>query len=369
MTVNSSTPKPWCTRSGVANMDGEFLKRIREKRGETQEAFAKLVNARHNRKYDKSRVSRWETGAEPIPTEVSNVLLLENMSYDKKDSATIISVGNRKGGSGKSTISSALGFTLSKVRRNDGSTCRVALIDADSQSNLSLACKVDRTRIAEIDAAGKSFYHVLMGKTKPEDTAIPTQVPGMDIIPSSVSLAFAERELILRESYKDIPANFSLRVALNDDFKRRYDFIIIDCGPSLGVTTLNPLCVSSFVLYAVQTESYAVTGIDHLTEIIDIIRKGAHPGLKVLGLVPTMFDKRNKQDHLSLQEMAEKATTIRRDAGTVGVPVFSPIPRSTNFANAAAANEILMNVDVAAPGVITFVEIAAALGVRTPLGE
>ena len=89
----------------------------------------------------------------------------------------------------------------------------------------------------------------------------------------------------------------------------------------------------------------------------------------MLGLVPTMFDKRNKQDHLSLQEMAEKATTIRRDAGTVGVPVFSPIPRSTNFANAAAANEILMNVDVAAPGVITFVEIAAALGVRTPLGE
>jgi chromosome partitioning protein len=339
------------------HMDGDKLRQIREARNETQESFAATLNRIFSRRYDKSRVSRWETGSEPIPVDVSNMLYTECLTYEPKNRCMVLSTSLRKGGTGKSTITSALGFLLSKVKCGDRS-CRVLCIDCDSQANLSLALGIDRDRIDELDAVGRTFYHVVMGRTPIADAVQKTGIPGLDIIASSVSLAFAERELLTREIREDIPANHALRDIMTDEFKRGYDFILLDCMPSLGITTLNALCASDRVLYAVQVESYAVVGMDHLTEIIATVRKGSNPDLRTLGVVPTMYSNRLSQDRASLDD-------IRRKATIMGVPVFEPLPRSTLFPQAAAANVVLYNVDRSAPGLQTFVEIAEALGVQT----
>lgn len=354
---------------GTEAMDGKTFKAIRESHGATQESWAVQINSRSGKRHDKSRISRWESGSEPIPVELANTLLLDNMKYTSKDHATIVSTSLRKGGSGKTTITAYLGYVLSRVRIDDRTTCRILVIDADSQGNLSHACGISKEQIADMDTAGRSFYHVLTGKCKAADAVIPTSVDGMHIMPSSVSTAFAERELLFREALEGIPANNALKDALTPEFTSGFDFILIDCAPTLGVTTLCPLVVSDYVLFAVQAEPYALTAMDHLAEIIGTIRKTANPELRVLGVVPNMVTVRFEQDKLSMVEMAEKAAMIRRDMQSVGVPVFTAIPRSTNFARAAASNVILYQYDPAAPGIETFVEVAAALGVRTYLGD
>ena len=358
--------------AGAGIMDGKTFKTIRESNGATQESWAAHLNTRFGKKYDKSRVSRWESGAEKIPDELGaallNARLLDNMRYSRDGNVKVISAVQRKGGVGKSTISSALGFVLSKVKCGDDNA-RVLVIDGDSQTDLTSLCGISKEQIAEIDAAGRSFYHVLSGKCKPEEAVIPTGMPGLEIIPSSVSLAFAERELILREDHEGISANDSLKKVLTDGFRKRFDFIVIDCAPSLGVTVLNALNASTHALYVVQTETAALAAVENITDIIGVLRKTGHHSLQVLGIVPNMHPKNQKQHNDSLEELKVMATCIRRDRDRIGVPVFTPIPRVTDFTKAAAMRSVLYDIDDAAVGLVTFIEIAAALGVRTLLGE
>ena len=346
-------------------MDGKSFKGIREKSGATQESWATALNRRFGKKYDKSRVCRWESGSEAIPEELAGALLLDNMTADRQNSATIISVGIRKGGTGKSTISSALGYVLTRVKYSDRKPARILLVDADSQSNTTLACGISKEEILKIDAAGRSLYHVMTGKAKIDDCVIATSIPGMEIIPSAVSLAASERELLFREALKGIPANDALKDAISDEFRCKFDYIIFDLAPTLGVTTLCPLYASDYVLYAVQAESHAIAAMDHLTEIVETVRVTGNHELQVLGVVPNMVNIRLKQDRLSMEEMIAKAALIKRDLHSTGVPVFSPIPRCTGFAEASASNVLLYQCDVMSPGIKTFIEIAGAMGVQT----
>ena len=330
-------------------MDGETLKAIRESRGETQAEFAKTLNSKFGKRYDKSKVSRWESCDEKIPAELAGNLLLDTLSFTGSGKTKVVAVVNQKGGVGKSTVCACLGYVLSR------SGARVLLIDADSQANLTVNVGIDDDTIQAADANGGTFYHALARKSNINDNIIETGIDGLHIVPSSIQLAVAERELLESELRDGEHANLRFREVLST--VSGYDFVIVDCMPSLGILTLGAITAASVALIPAQTERFSVLGLGNLVEtIIGVIP--INMGLKVLGIVPTLYSPRNSQDRASLDDITSKAEEI-------GVPVFTPIVRSTSFAQAASANVVVYHGDPGAPGLDTFIEIARELGVTS----
>jgi chromosome partitioning protein len=335
-------------------MERETLRAIREANGEKQEDFAKRLNAVFNRKYDKSRISRWESGDENIPADVSGFLELEGLSFQRRKFPLVLSQVNQKGGVGKSFLTGSLGFVLAKAcKRPSG----VLIIDCDSQANATLGRGVTRAKIKELDGKGQTLYHALMGKCDINDIIVKATDGGPDVIPSSIRLAAAERDLIEREIRDGVWSNGHLRDLIRQ-IKTDYDFILLDCMPSLGVLTINALMASQHVLVPVQCETLAIIGLDNLAETIQFVRM-KNPALKILGIVPTMYTARHSQDRESLQEIHDIASSMNK------LHVFDPIPRSTQISQAASANVCAYSVDPGIVGLDTIIAIAAKLGVCT----
>ncbi|MEI8397006.1 MAG: AAA family ATPase [Rhodospirillaceae bacterium] len=369
-------------------MDGDTLKSIREQRFETQKELAFALNRRFGRKYDDPKVSRWESGAEKIPPDVAGFLLMELLKFNGNGSCKVIATINQKGGVGKSTISLSIGHLLAKAG------AKVLLVDGDSQANLTLGVGIGRGRIRELDGSGKTLYHVLTGKVELRDIIINSSFRGLDVVPSSIQLAVAERELIEREvghgiamhtnrRVREILASLNLSAEHNALIERElngqgvgageharansrlrevlrpvkanYDFVIIDCMPSLGILTLNALYAADLAIIPVQAEVFSIVGLGNLADTIADVRK-RNPALQMFGVVPNMYNHRQSQDRASLEE-------INAFAKTKGVRVFEPVPRSTAYAQASALNVILHEADPGAAGLQTFLEVAEALGV------
>ena len=323
-------------------MDGDAVKAARERSGRTQEEFAAWLNSLSGRKYDRSRVSRWETGAERIPADVVGMIQLGQLTFERSGRCRTVSVGNMKGGVGKTETSINQAFVLARAG------ARTLIIDADSQGNASRHVGISRGEIRRLEEEGKTLYHALTGRVPIKDVVRETGVPNLHVVPSSIALALAERELAAE------PDRIRMRDMLAG-VTEHYDYILIDCSPSLGVVTVNVLSASDYVLVPVQTEPYAIDGFVHLRSTIDNVRDRANDELKILGIVPTMYNARQSQDRASLDD-------IRRDAKRHGVPVFEAIPRATICAQAAAANRITLDADPGTPGLFTYIEIAVSLG-------
>ena len=369
-------------------MDGDTLKSIREQRFETQKELAFVLNRRFGRKYDDPKISRWESGTEKIPADVAGFLLMEQLKFSGNGSCRVIATINQKGGVGKSTISLSIGHLLAKAG------AKVLLVDGDSQANLTLGVGIGRGRIRELDASGKTLYHVMTGKVELRDIIVNSSFRGLDVVPSSIQLAVAERELIEREvshgiamhtnrRVREILASLNLSAEHNAVIERElngqgaggehaqansrlrevlrpvksnYDFVIIDCMPSLGILTLNALYAADLAVIPVQAEVFSIVGLGNLADTITDVRK-RNPALQMLGVVPNMYNHRQSQDRASLDE-------IFAFAKTKGVRVFEPVPRSTAFAQASALNVILHEADPGAAGLHTLLEVAEALGVK-----
>ena len=200
-------------------------------------------------------------------------------------SPLIFAVANQKGGVGKTTTSVNLAASLATAEK------RTLLIDADPQGHASSGVGV---RPATVEV---SLYDVLIGRSTVAGATRTTEIPLLDLVPATQDLVAAELELV------DDPNRATrLREALAGKLEG-YDYVIIDCPPSLGLLTLNALTAAARVLVPLQCEYYALEGLTHLMATIDRIRGGFNPSLSVEGIILTMFDGRNSLTHQVADEV------------------------------------------------------------------
>ena len=253
-------------------------------------------------------------------------------AFKKKREMRVISIFNQKGGVGKTTtvvnLASALGFNKKKV----------LVIDMDPQGNSTSGLGVDNPEI--------TIYDVLTHEKDINEAIQETQSKNVDIIPANSDLCGLEiellsvdkKEFLLKEEIGKIPTN--------------YDFIIIDCPPSLGVMSINALIASQSVLIPIQCEYYALEGVSQLMNTVNIIRKGLNPELEIEGVLLTMYDSRN---NLS-EDVKRETENYFKDK------LFDTvIPRNIRLAEAPSFGESIIYYDKNSKGAIAYLSLAKEL--------
>lgn len=202
--------------------------------------------------------------------------------------AKVISITNQKGGVGKSTTSINLSACLAVAEK------RTLLIDFDPQGNSSVGVGVDRSRIPE-----RNIYHALIGQKDILQCIHRTDLPFFDVVPSNKDLAGAEIELV-----SEIARESRLKMAL-EPLQDKYDYIIIDCAPSLGLLTINALNASDSYLVPMQTEYFSLEGLTQLMNTVRLIKGSINPELDLEGVLLTMFDLRSNLHKQVAEEVIE----------------------------------------------------------------
>jgi chromosome partitioning protein len=190
--------------------------------------------------------------------------------------ARVLAIVNQKGGVGKTTTAVNLATAMAAVGR------RVLLIDLDPQGNASTGFGYSAHE------RNLTSYDLLVGTATVKRATLPTKVPNLFLIPTTMDLAGAELELVT-EKQRETRLKHALKGALDD-----YDYVLIDCPPSLGLLTLNALVAANSVLIPLQCEFYALEGLSHLLRTIQLAQARLNPALDVQGVVLTMYDRRNK---------------------------------------------------------------------------
>lgn len=244
----------------------------------------------------------------------------------------ILALANQKGGVGKTTTAINLATALAAVGKT------VLVIDIDPQGNASTGLGLPSPE------RGVGCYEVLFGDVTLDQAAVPSLVPGLSIVTSSMELSGAEVELVTADNRE-----FRLRDALRRS-RLNVDYVLIDCPPALGFLTINALVAADAVLVPLQCEFYALEGLSHLLRTIERVRQAFNPRLEMHGVVLTMFDKRN-----NLSDMV--AADVR---GFLGEAVYQTvIPRNVRVSEAPSHGKPVLIYDMRCPGSQAYIHLAS----------
>ena len=243
----------------------------------------------------------------------------------------VISVSNQKGGVGKTTTSLSLAASLGVLEK------KVLLIDADPQGNATSGIGINS------DDFNKSSYDVLLNQCEINDSIIKTKSPNLDIIPANIDLVAVEIELV------DTNKREYMLTKMIDKIKNDYDFIIIDCPPSLGLITMNALTASNSVIIPIQCEYYALEGLGKLLNTIKGIQKVHNDKLEIEGILLTMFDSR-------LRLSNQVKDDVKKHFGDM---VFSTIiPRNVSLGEAPSYGESIIVYNSTSKGSKSYIKFA-----------
>lgn len=243
----------------------------------------------------------------------------------------IIAVANQKGGVGKTTTAVNLSASLGVLEK------KVLLIDADPQANASSSLGVD------VENVEIGTYQLLEHTKKAEEAIIKTNTPNLDIIPAHIDLVAIEIELV-----DQVKRESMMRTAIRD-LKKDYDFIIIDCAPSLGLLTLNALTSADAVMIPIQCEYFALEGLGKLLNTIKSVQKLHNPDLEIEGLLLTMYDSRLRLSNQVVEEVKKHFSEM----------VFKTIiQRNVRLSEAPSYGESIIKYDASSRGANNYLSLA-----------
>jgi len=271
-----------------------------------------------------------------IPNPLSSLVLGHPLGF----MARLIAVTNQKGGVGKTTTTINLGASLAIAER------RVLLVDMDPQGNTTSGLGIAK------DQLDRSVYDLLVNGTPARDCLVRgCHFPTLDVLPANRDLVGAEIELVSASDRERILTRGLAPV--RDD----YDYILVDCPPSLGLLTLNTLTAADAVLIPIQCEFYALEGLSQLLNTVRLVQRGLNPALEIDGVLLTMFDRR-----LNLsQQVANEAREY------FGDKVFATaIPRNVRLAEAPSFGQPIAMYDIDSQGAIAYLSLATELMERQP---
>ncbi|MCL8006491.1 ParA family protein [Gelidibacter japonicus] len=243
----------------------------------------------------------------------------------------IIAIANQKGGVGKTTTSVNLAASLGALEK------KVLLIDADPQANASSGLGID------VDSVEVGSYQLIEHSTKAEDCIIPTNAPHVDIIPAHIDLVAIEIELVDKEERE-----YMLKKAIQH-LKDQYDYILIDCAPSLGLLTLNALTAADSVIIPIQCEYFALEGLGKLLNTIKSVQRIHNQDLDIEGMLLTMYDARLRLSNQVVEEVQKHFSDMVFD---------TIIQRNVRLGEAPSFGESIINYDVSSKGATNYLSLA-----------
>lgn len=244
---------------------------------------------------------------------------------------TIVAIVNQKGGVGKTTTAINLGACLALAEKD------ILLIDTDPQGNSTSGLGIDR------DEVRRGLYDAYAGRCTPEEAIMQTGINHLDVMPSTLDLLGVDIELVGREGRESVLSGIAGKV------RERYQYLLIDCPPSLGLLSLNALVAADSVIVPVQCEYYALEGLGLLMRTLQRVRGSLNPSLDIRGILLTMFDTRNSLSH-------QVADEVRRHFGD---KVFrTVIPRNVSLGEAPSHGKPAILYDARSSGAQSYLSLA-----------